>query len=115
MLRDTLKKKFGDYGETGYNDTFGHERFAAYDFTESGMENYVCMRPTPHQTGFRLAFYWESADGSKVRVFRVPITVSYGFKLYGKTSGMLMAGCIWLEGKLMPASSAKSWAATSTT
>ncbi len=75
---------------------------------------FACAR-RPIRPGFDSLFYWESADGSKVRFFAFRITVSYRFKLYGKTSGMLMAGCIWLEGKLMPASSAKSWAATSTT
>lgn len=71
-----FKEKFGITAKTGYNvDPFGHNGSLPMILRESGMENYVCMRPAPHQTGFPDSlFYWESADGSKVRVFRVPIT-----------------------------------------
>ena len=69
-----FKEKFGVTAKTGYNvDSFGHNASLPMILRESGMENYVFMRPMPHENGgLHDLFEWESADGSSVRTYRIP-------------------------------------------
>jgi alpha-mannosidase len=48
---------------------------------KSRLDNYVFMRPVPHEKGLpsRL-FWWESADGSRVLTYRLP----YEYCTWGK-------------------------------
>lgn len=71
-----FKEKFGVTAKTGYNvDPFGHNASIPKIIKNSGMNNYVCMRPMPHQSGFdESLFSWESDDGSSVCTFRLPYT-----------------------------------------
>ena len=50
----------------------------------SGMENYVFMRPDPHEKALSSDFFeWESADGSRVRTFRLPRCYNIGIGSLG--------------------------------
>lgn len=71
-----FKEKFGVIAKTGYNvDPFGHNGAIPKVLKGSGMDNYVFMRPMPHESGFDMAlFNWESDDGSTVCAFRLPFT-----------------------------------------
>ena len=69
-----FRDRFGVTAQTGYNvDSFGHNASLPMILRLSGMENYVFMRPAPHENGDLYdLFNWRSADGSTVRCFRVP-------------------------------------------
>ena len=69
-----FKEKFGITAKTAYNvDSFGHNASLPQIFKKSGMDNYVFMRPGPHENAtLDDIFIWESADGSKVNTYRIP-------------------------------------------
>lgn len=71
-----FKEKFGIVSKTGYNvDPFGHNGALPKVLRGSCMENYVCMRPAPSESGFEeTLFNWESDDGSQICAFRLPFT-----------------------------------------
>ncbi len=69
-----FKKKFGICAKTGYNvDSFGHNKNIPMILKQSGMDNYVFMRPGEQdKTNLPTLFNWESADGSSVSAYRLP-------------------------------------------
>lgn len=69
-----FKEKFGVTAKTGYNvDSFGHNGNLPKILKNSGMTNYVFMRPMPHEKELpQSLFKWESSDGSSVTTYRVP-------------------------------------------
>ncbi len=69
-----FKEKFGVIAHTGYNvDSFGHNANMPKILKNSGMSNYVFMRPMPHEKNLpQNLFIWESMDGSRVTTFRLP-------------------------------------------
>lgn len=69
-----FEEKFGIRANTGYNvDSFGHNGNLPQILKKSGMDNYVFMRPMPHEKSLpSYLFDWESMDGSRVRTFRIP-------------------------------------------
>lgn len=69
-----FKEKFGITAKTGYNvDSFGHNASIPMILRQSGMKNYVFMRPGPHENAdLDDLFIWESPDGSSVRAYRIP-------------------------------------------
>lgn len=69
-----FKEKFGVTAHTGYNvDSFGHNGSIPKLMKNSGMDNYVFMRPAPHEKPLEQElFVWESMDGSRVTTFRIP-------------------------------------------
>ena len=68
-------EKFGKPAQTGYNvDSFGHNGSIPKILRASRMKNYVFMRPMANEkTLSSNLFIWESADGSKVKTYRIPI------------------------------------------
>ena len=69
-----FRKKFGVTAHTGFNvDSFGHAGSLPQILKKSGIDNYVFLRPMPHEKGLpsRL-FWWEAGDGSRVMAFRIP-------------------------------------------
>jgi alpha-mannosidase len=69
-----FKEKLGVTAKVGYNpDSFGHAGMLPQILKKSGMDNYIFMRPGPHEMGLpgRL-FWWESDDGTRVMTFRIP-------------------------------------------
>lgn len=69
-----FKEKFGVTAKTGYNvDSFGHNGNIPKILRNSGMENYVFMRPGIHEKKLMSSLFdWESSDGSRVRAYRIP-------------------------------------------
>lgn len=66
--------RFGVTATVGYNvDSFGHAATLPQLLKKAGLDNYVFMRPGPHELGLpsRL-FWWEGPDGSRVLTFRIP-------------------------------------------
>lgn len=69
-----FKDKFGVTAKTGYNvDSFGHNGSIPKILKQSGMDNYIFMRPMPHEKDIKQSlFTWESMDGSSVTTYRIP-------------------------------------------
>jgi len=69
-----FKEKFGVTAKTGYNvDSFGHNGSLPQILKKSGMDNYIFMRPQPHEKDIKEnLFMWESDDGSQVCTYRIP-------------------------------------------
>jgi len=69
-----FKEKFGITVKTGYNvDSFGHNGSLPKILKNSGMDNYIFMRPMPHEKNLpQSLFLWESMDGSQVNTYRIP-------------------------------------------
>lgn len=70
-----FKEKFGITAKTGYNvDSFGHNASIPKMLKNSRMDNYVFMRPMPHEKELPASlFSWESMDGSAVTTYRIPL------------------------------------------
>ena len=69
-------EKFGVTAKTGFNiDSFGHAGTLPQILQLAGIENYVFLRPGPHEMDLpgRL-FTWEAPDGSRVTAFQIPYT-----------------------------------------
>lgn len=77
-----FREKFGVTATTGYNvDSFGHHGMMPQILKKSGLNNYVFMRPGPHEMGLPgSAFVWKSGDGSWVKAYRIP----YEYCSWGK-------------------------------
>ncbi len=75
-------EKFGIMAKTGYNvDSFGHAGTLPQILKKSGMDNYVFMRPGPHEKALPArTFWWEAKDKSKVLAYRIP----YEYCTWGK-------------------------------
>ena len=71
-----FKEKFGIIAKTGYNvDSFGHNGMLPQILKKSGMDNYVFMRPSKSEKELLSSlFIWQSADGSEVTTFRLPVS-----------------------------------------
>ena len=69
-----FKEKFGVTAHTGYNvDSFGHNAMLPQILKKQGMDNYIFMRPAPHEKEIpEELFNWVSPDGSKVLTSRIP-------------------------------------------
>lgn len=74
-----FKEKFGITAKTGYNvDSFGHNAGLPKILKASGMDNYVFMRPMPHEKDIKESlFAWESDDGTRVTTYRIPWFYNY--------------------------------------
>lgn len=88
-----FKEKFGITAKTGYNvDSFGHNGSLPKILKNSGMTNYVFMRPMPHEKELpQSLFKWESADGSAVTTYRIPFCYnieSSNFELFEEVKNM---------------------------
>ena len=76
-----FRAEFGRVAKTGYNvDSFGHTGSIPLMLRQSGMDAYVFMRPGPHEKPELpdSLFLWESADGSAVPTYRIPIQYNLG-------------------------------------
>ena len=72
-------EKFGVTAKIGYNvDSFGHNAGLPKILKASGMDNYIFMRPGPHEKDIKESlFAWESDDGSRVTTYRIPWFYNY--------------------------------------
>lgn len=86
ISQNYFKDKFGVTAKCGYNvDSFGHNASLPKILKNSGMDNYVFMRPDPTEQGRdEHIFYWESDDESKVLAYRIPAFYNLDeVKMYG--------------------------------
>ena len=89
-----FRREFGKTATVGYNvDSFGHNGSIPMLLRQSGMRAYVFMRPGPHEKPDLpdSLFLWESADGSRVPTYRIPIQYNFGlgnFDCFEKVAGM---------------------------
>jgi alpha-mannosidase len=69
-----LREKFGVTATVGMNvDPFGHHGMLPQILRGQGLHAYCFMRPGPHESRLTAtAFWWESADGSRVLAYRIP-------------------------------------------
>ncbi len=63
----------------GYNiDSFGHGAGLPQILARAGFRYYVMMRPGSHEADLPPLFWWESADGSRVLTWRIPVHYGQG-------------------------------------
>lgn len=74
----TYKRLLGRMATTGYNpDSFGHPGGLPQILKLQGMNSYVFMRPAAKEKTLPSdLFWWESADGTRILTYRIPI--AYG-------------------------------------
>lgn len=67
-------EKFQTTCTTGYNvDSFGHNSMLPQLLCQSGMDNYVMMRPQAFELKLDTSlFWWQGPDGSRVLTYRIP-------------------------------------------
>lgn len=88
-----FKEKFGITAKSGYCvDSFGHNGNLPKILQNSGMENYVFMRPGPHEKELQQSlFRWVSSDGSCVKAYRIPnryCITKEQFQIFGEIADM---------------------------
>jgi alpha-mannosidase len=87
-----FKSRFGTIAKTGFNvDSFGHAATLPQILKKSGIDQYVFLRPRPHEKSLpaRL-FWWESCDGSQVLTFRI----AFEYLSWGKEISSHAMRCI---------------------
>jgi len=72
----TFERLLGRRATVGYNpDSFGHSGTLPQILKGQGLENYVFMRPMPREKELPSdLFWWESKDGTRVLVYRIPLS-----------------------------------------
>ena len=72
----TFQRLFGHRSTVAYNpDSFGHTGTLPQIIRLQGMENYVFMRPGIKEKSIPAdLFWWEGPDGTRVLVYRIPIS-----------------------------------------
>ena len=74
----TLQRLLGKRARVAFNpDSFGHTSTLPQIIKLQGMENYIFMRPGPHEKALPAdLFWWEGKDGTRVLTYRIQL--SYG-------------------------------------
>lgn len=69
----TFQKLFGRKATIGFNpDSFGHTSTLPQIIKKQGMDNYIYMRPGPHEKTVPAdLFWWQGADGTCVLTYRI--------------------------------------------
>lgn len=72
----TLQRLLGRRAKVAYNpDSFGHAGTLPQILRSQGMQNYVFMRPGPHEKNIPAdLFWWEGPDGTRVLTYRIQIS-----------------------------------------
>jgi alpha-mannosidase len=72
----TFRKLLGRQSDVAFNpDSFGHTSTLPQLLKLQGIENYVFMRPAPHEKNIHDdLFWWKGVDGTKVLTYRIPIS-----------------------------------------
>ncbi len=78
-----FKEKLGVTAKTGYNvDSFGHNVMIPQILKKSGMDNYIFLRPGPHEATLPShIFRWRSPDGSEVLSGRILVRYNYSAQM----------------------------------
>jgi alpha-mannosidase len=69
----TFQRLFGKKATIGFNpDSFGHTSTLPQIIKKQGMDNYIFMRPGPHEKNIpNDLFWWQGADGTRVLTYRI--------------------------------------------
>ncbi len=69
----TMQRLLGVRSKIAFNpDSFGHTGTLPQIISKQGMDNYVFMRPGPHEKTIPAdLFWWEGTDGTKVLTYRI--------------------------------------------
>ncbi len=69
----TFQRLFGKKATIGFNpDSFGHTSTLPQIIKKQGMDNYIFMRPGPHEKNIHSdLFWWQGADGTRVLTYRI--------------------------------------------
>ncbi|MBV5313092.1 MAG: alpha-mannosidase [Prolixibacteraceae bacterium] len=69
----TFQKLFGCKATIGFNpDSFGHTSTLPQIIKKQGMDNYIFMRPGPHEKTLPAdLFWWKGKDGTEVLTYRI--------------------------------------------
>jgi len=72
----TLQRLLGQRAKVATNpDSFGHTGTLPQIIKLQGMENYIFMRPGPHEKSLPAdLFWWEGADGTRVLTYRIQLS-----------------------------------------
>jgi alpha-mannosidase len=76
----TMQHLLGHRASTAFNpDSFGHTGTLPQIIKLQEMENYIFMRPAPHEKSIPAdLFWWEGTDGSRVLTYRIQISYNDG-------------------------------------
>jgi len=87
----TLEKLVGQRAKIAFNpDSFGHPGTLPQIISKQGMDNYVFMRPGPHEKDIPSdLFWWEAPDGSRVLTYRIQDSYNAGRELNGRFENIL--------------------------
>lgn len=71
-----FQKLLGKRAKVAFNpDAFGHASTLPQIVRLQGMENYVFMRPAPHEKDIHNdLFIWEGVDGTRILAYRIPVS-----------------------------------------
>lgn len=71
-------------------DSFGHTGTLPQIISQQGMENYIFMRPGPHEKNLPAdLFWWEGPDGTRVLTYRIQISYNAGGSLKSRFENLL--------------------------
>ena len=72
----TLQRLLGHRARVATNpDSFGHSGTLPQILKLQGLENYIFMRPAPHEKSLPAdLFWWEGADGTRVLTYRIQVS-----------------------------------------
>ncbi|MBR0458562.1 MAG: hypothetical protein IJJ26_04955 [Victivallales bacterium] len=77
---------------TGYNvDSFGHGAYLPQFYSEAGFQNYIMMRPGPHEKTLpREVFQWRSPNNFQILTARIPVAYNCGiYNIEQRLNGIL--------------------------
>lgn len=71
-------------------DSFGHTGTLPQIIKQQGMENYIFMRPGPHEKSLPAdLFWWEGPDGTRVLTYRIQISYNAGGSMKSRLENLL--------------------------
>ncbi len=87
----TLQRLLGHRATIAFNpDSFGHTSTLPQIIRLQGMENYVFMRPGPHEKTLSSdLFWWEGIDGTRVLTYRIPFSYGDGGSVRNRISQVI--------------------------
>ena len=87
----TLERLLGNRARIAFNpDSFGHASTLPQIIKLQGMENYIFMRPAPHEKSLPAdLFWWEGADGTRVLTYRIQMSYGAGGALQSRVKNIL--------------------------
>lgn len=87
----TMQRLLNKRATVGFNpDAFGHTGSVPQIIRLQGMEDYVFMRPAPHEKDLPSdLFWWEGIDGTKVLTYRIQDSYGAGDEIRGRLESVM--------------------------